>query len=248
MNTVVERNLAECNLESEIYKKLQLFKVSTQGDSDIFWQKLKEQTGWSQPFAESAFVEYKRFLFLAATGEERMVPSQVVDSVWHLHLAFSQSYWLEMCRGIFKRDIHHCPSPITKRAKKKDLADYQNTLESYLIVFGEEPSRQFWPRPKELSREKMSRARLPRVFSLLKSKAEYIGIGLGMLAVVSLASGDSGADSSSWETLGYYLKWALGLYIVYRILKWLSKGPGGKGGGGFGGCSASCSGGCGGGD
>ncbi len=46
-------------------KALEDFQVCSNGDNNIFWQKLTEENSWSLAFSKKAFDEYKKFIYLA---------------------------------------------------------------------------------------------------------------------------------------------------------------------------------------
>ena len=68
-----------------------------------FIDRLCVETGWTLPFAAGALSEYRRFIYLAVTGDRPVTPSREVDAVWHLHLTYTRSYW-ERLRAILPRD------------------------------------------------------------------------------------------------------------------------------------------------
>ncbi len=73
------------------------FDIHDNGDSSIFIAKLMAEHAWSERFTRSAVDEYKKFIYLLSISQQRLSPSKVVDSVWHCHLTFTQSYWHELC-------------------------------------------------------------------------------------------------------------------------------------------------------
>jgi uncharacterized protein (TIGR04222 family) len=72
-------------------------------------------------------------------------PSEDVDQVWHLHLAYTKSYWQEFCGEILKRPFHHNPTKGGAEESAKFETWYANTLASYRKFFGEEPPKDIWP-------------------------------------------------------------------------------------------------------
>lgn len=120
------------------------FNFSDESEKRIFFRKLSDLNGWSEGFCQKAFTEYKRFIYLSATTGGRVVPSKVIDSVWHLHLTFTKSYWHDFCRDRIGKDIHHNPSQPDAESKIRDHSDYQKTLELYRTTFGAEPADGLW--------------------------------------------------------------------------------------------------------
>ena len=65
--------------------------------------------GWSDTKADQAIVEYKRFLGLKSKNRAaRIVPTKLVDQVWHQHILDTRKYELD-CRMIFGGTLHHNP-------------------------------------------------------------------------------------------------------------------------------------------
>ncbi|MEE9411946.1 MAG: hypothetical protein V3V22_02715, partial [Methylococcales bacterium] len=133
---------------SDLYEQLMSFQVSDAEDELTFEQRLAEESGWSEDFANDVVHEYKRFLFLAATSGHPVSPSWEIDQAWHLHLIYSHSYWNELCDNILKFPFHHNPSAGGDSEKEKYFEWYSNTLESYQKTFHELPPLEIWPSPE----------------------------------------------------------------------------------------------------
>lgn len=112
-----------------------------------FSAKLADEQQWSPAFAQAAIEEYRRFLFLCCILEKGAAPSAVVDEVWHLHLTYTRSYWVELCRETLGRDIHHYPSAGGGVEDEKHRNWYAETMRAYREVFGSEPPTDIWPAP-----------------------------------------------------------------------------------------------------
>lgn len=57
-----------------------------------FSTRLAYENEWTTFFTQKAIEEYKKFMYLAATSNQMVSPSEIVDIVWHQHLIFTQSY------------------------------------------------------------------------------------------------------------------------------------------------------------
>lgn len=207
--------------DQQLWQRLRDFQI-TDDYSSAFINKLCQQQGWNRDFAEQALLEYKRFIYLAATGNTRVVPSNAVDQVWHLHLVYTQSYWQGMCDQLIGRPIHHHPSETDERSKQRNQQDYLKTLANYQQTFGIEPDTKVWPRPKQ------SRVTKIRGWPWLL-----------LSTVVLTACIRDDAGNLDWVSIA---KWAFGLYVAYRVLKWLGSGSGRGGSGSGSGCGSSCGG------
>jgi hypothetical protein len=116
-------------------------------DEDVslpFFHRLARDHVWRFIYAKLVVEEYRRFLFLAATEATMVTPSQDVDEAWHLHLAYTRSYWDGLCATVVGRPLHHDPAG---GAEDQDefVAAYERTLERYADVFGERPPGDIWP-------------------------------------------------------------------------------------------------------
>jgi hypothetical protein len=109
-----------------------------------FTVRLAEENGWTPEFTLRAIEEYRRFLYLAVTCDHSVVPSQIVDKVWHLHLIYTRSYWNDLCRGVLGRPLHHHPSPGGAEAEEASQHAISRMFASYRAAFGE-PPYDIWP-------------------------------------------------------------------------------------------------------
>lgn len=102
-----------------------------------FTTRLANENYWTKAFTELAILEYRKFMYLAATSEMMVSPSEIVDTVWHQHLIFTQSY-SSFCTLIGKQ-IQHIPSTHNREEFAKFRQAKERTQELYTSVFGEQP-------------------------------------------------------------------------------------------------------------
>lgn len=76
-------------------------------------------------------------MYLAATSDKMVSPSEVVDIVWHQHLVFTKSY-NEFC-NLLGRKIEHVPSTHNSKDHKKFAAAKERTKVIYEGTFGMQP-------------------------------------------------------------------------------------------------------------
>jgi hypothetical protein len=105
-------------------------------------EAVRKGTSLNARRAEAAVVEYRRFLYLAATGSPA-VPSPVVDAVWHLHLLDTRAYIEGFCLPFLGRVLHHVPG----RPGQAADPGYSRTLARYRDEFGMAPPPRIWPSP-----------------------------------------------------------------------------------------------------
>lgn len=102
-----------------------------------FSTRLADENFWTRDFTEKAILEYKKFMYLAATADFMVSPSEIVDIVWHQHLIFTQSYQ-EFCTVLGKQ-IQHVPSTHNKEDFIKFKQAKERTVLMYEKAFGEQP-------------------------------------------------------------------------------------------------------------
>lgn len=117
----------------------------TMSDGRSLAEVLMEKGRLTADKAQTLVQEYRRFLQLAATGPGPVVPSPLLDQVWHLHLTDTRAY-AAMCEAVFGRFIHHTPG----RATQAEDPAYARTLEAYAQTFGQTPPPRIWPNPATL--------------------------------------------------------------------------------------------------
>src|SRR5688572_15833014 len=83
--------------------------------------------------ADAAMEEYRRFMYLVATGMEHVAPSRVVDAVWHAHILRTRDYDA-FCREVVGRFVHHDGAATTSRPGTRD-----EFAERYRAAFGDLP-------------------------------------------------------------------------------------------------------------
>ena len=143
------------------------------GDRDTFAPKLARENGWSVTHtAVAAIEEYRRFCFLAATGDRPVTPSDAVDRVWHLHLTYTRDYWERFCPDVLGRAFHHDPGGAGAAERHRHFAQYADTLARYEAAFGDRPAG----RPLA---ERCAAARRPRAATHRRAvPVEAVGIRL----------------------------------------------------------------------
>jgi hypothetical protein len=102
-----------------------------------FSTRLANENYWTKDFTDQAILEYKKFMYLAATSDFMVSPSEVIDTVWHQHLIFTQSYQ-DFCRIIGKQ-VQHIPSTHNQEEFEKFRQAKERTKVFYSNIFGEQP-------------------------------------------------------------------------------------------------------------
>ena len=103
-----------------------------------FSVRLAQEQGWTEHFTQQAILEYRRFMYLAATENVMVSPSPIVDEVWHLHLLFTESY-RRFCR-LLGKEIAHIPSTHSQKEASKFKEATEQTARAYEQAFGALPA------------------------------------------------------------------------------------------------------------
>lgn len=77
--------------------------------------------------------------------DHSLTPSDQVDQVWHLHLLYTQSYWIGLCQNTIGRQIHHGPTKGGQAEGEKYGDLYERTLKVYQELFLHPPPADLWP-------------------------------------------------------------------------------------------------------
>lgn len=126
----------------------QLLEYSIDGPQAVafpFAQRLAEENRWDRVYAERVLLEYKKFIYMAVSGNGIVTPSPAVDQAWHLHLAYTKSYWKEMCGELLGQPLHHHPTTGGSSEHQKHRQQYEATLQTYQKLFGTVPPADIWP-------------------------------------------------------------------------------------------------------
>jgi uncharacterized protein (TIGR04222 family) len=130
-----------------LWTKLRRFTFDDGTAIDTFAKKLATSQNWTTNFTQRAINEYKKFILLCCVSPQGAAPPKIVDEVWHLHLTYTQSYWINLCRNTLGKDIHHYPSAGGIAEDDRHLKWYKDTLQLYSSVFGAPPPSDIWPPP-----------------------------------------------------------------------------------------------------
>lgn len=197
------------------YRRILDHQLDPPGSRAKFVDRLARDNGWSPALATRVVFEYKRFMFLAATAEHTVTPSDAVDQAWHLHLTDSRNYWDGLCHRVIGRDIHHEPSRGGRAAVARLQSLYVATLNSYRRVFGEQPPADIWPPPAERFDRAHRYVRVDRQSAWILRKPRLgrwsLPLGLAPLPLLQGAAAPADGDSGSgaWVWLVWGIVWIL---------------------------------------
>ena len=129
-----------------LYARLATYAFDTPGAPMPYSRRLAEREGWSASYTEAVIAEYKRFAFLAVTGEHMAAPSKAIDAAWHLHLEYTREYWDVFCADVLHKKLHHTPGTGAPEESAFYSRCYAQTIARYRVAFGVEPPASIWPR------------------------------------------------------------------------------------------------------
>jgi hypothetical protein len=116
------------------------------GDMETICLRLVNVHNWGTTVSENRVSEYLKYLELVNQGSNRMqlVPSKLIDTVWHEHMLHTRLYEFH-CMNWFGKVVDHNPASDLASAVEYSIA-YNYTLHRYKEVFGTAPPVKHWPR------------------------------------------------------------------------------------------------------
>lgn len=124
-------------MDATLWNKILDFDFDKPMSEYGFSTRLASENSWTIHFTESAILEYKKFMFLAATTDAMVSPSEILDIVWHQHLIFTKSY--SEFGNILGKKIDHIPSTHNPEDFEKFKTAKERTNAVYIEIFGEQP-------------------------------------------------------------------------------------------------------------
>lgn len=131
--------------QKQLWLKIKAFELDDSTASLSFSDRLARENGWTIEYSLRAIEEYKKFIFLLLIANHPLTPSDQVDQVWHLHLLYTESYWVDFCEHTLGRKIHHGPTKGGDSEKSKYTDWYEKTKEVYHSTFNYDAPKDFWP-------------------------------------------------------------------------------------------------------
>jgi hypothetical protein len=101
-------------------------------------QDPEEGKGWTPEECEDAEVEYKRFLTLNLLHPTSIVPTIVMDTMWHYHILDTRAYHHD-CQTLFGEYFHHFPYFGMRGEEDEQNLNraFETTQQIYEEAFGE---------------------------------------------------------------------------------------------------------------
>lgn len=162
-------------MNQELWNKILAYDFDNPPSEYGFSTRLANENFWTKNFTDQAVIEYKKFMYLAATSDFMVSPSEIIDNVWHQHLVFTQSYQ-EFC-NILGKQIQHIPSTHNRDEFEKFKQAKDRTIKLYERDFGKQP-KNIWTYNDMFESLNLEKARF-------KLRTFIIG---GILAFICLAA------------------------------------------------------------
>jgi hypothetical protein len=217
--------------ETDLWNKIQGFQLDDPTVKFTFSERVACENGWSKRYALRVIKEYRRFIFLCCTTQTGVTPSDPVDQVWHLHLTYTQSYWIDFCRHTLGREIHHNPTKGGQQEAQKFDGFYTESRQLYIDKFGHEPPADIWqPNDVRFSDIDFQRVNRKRYWLLEKpdmtQQRQLALLGVAVLSLVFVQ-----ATGIKWVFILF------GGFLFFVLLKALQNNQNRDGSAGNGGCS-----------
>jgi uncharacterized protein (TIGR04222 family) len=194
-------------MNRELWQKIQDFDFDGPGGDYTFTIRLAKENNWTHHFTQQALLEYRKFMYLAATSNVMVSPSEIVDIVWHQHLIFSQSY-TEFCTRLGK-NIPHIPSTHSRQEHEKFHKARESTTAHYNAVFGKQPS-DIWEHNTIFGPMHLHRSRFTTAHVILTG---IVAVVLLLLPAYHLLRPLYLHIPNPWFIMGYFVL-ALGVYLA----------------------------------
>jgi hypothetical protein len=171
--------------ELTLWNKIKHFQLDEPQVDFKFSDRLARENGWSIAYSLRVIEEYKKFIFLCCITDSGVTPSDPVDQAWHLHLTFTKSYWIDLCKNTLEKEIHHNPTKGGEKEAAKFNEFYTGTRNIYVEKFGVQQPIDIWqPNKTRFSDINFQRINLKRYW-LIKKPGRFLQYQI-IVAVIAL--------------------------------------------------------------
>lgn len=98
---------APLSSDQELAARILAFEFKVGSVATAFAKRLACEDGWAMPIAARVLLEFKRLGYRAMVSPQPVTPSEHMDQAWHLHLAFTLSYWEVLAARDSTRLVQH---------------------------------------------------------------------------------------------------------------------------------------------
>ncbi|WP_208394673.1 glycine-rich domain-containing protein [Mucilaginibacter gilvus] len=186
--------------EITLWQKIEAFRLDDPDAGFQFSARLARENGWSLEYSHRVIAEYKKFIFMCCISNTGVTPSDPVDQAWHLHLTFTRSYWVDLCRDTIGKQIHHNPTKGGVKEADKFDGFYNTSQKLYRDKFGIAPPVDIWhDNDERFSDINFRRVNLSRNWVIKKPRLSVALLTLLMLVVACTVFIQ--ADGDYWASL-----------------------------------------------
>lgn len=206
------------NSQLQLWQRLAAFEIDDGKPAFTFSARLARENGWDNAYAARVVDEYRRFLLLAMTAGHMVTPSEQVDQAWHLHLAYTHSYWERLCKDVLGRPLHHNPTAggCDESRKFNDL--YRQSLKSYREAFGEVPPSDIWPPPSTRFGSDLDARRVNTNDNwVVPKRAGRVGLSTCVVSLFITLGAMFGLKMPQWDPRGWIVLTVLTLICGYAL-------------------------------
>jgi hypothetical protein len=175
--------------ELTLWEKIKAFNLNHEQSGFTFSDRLARENGWDKDYTLRVIEEYKKFIFLCCISSSGVTPSDPVDQAWHLHLTYTQSYWIDFCKNTLNQEIHHTPTKGGGHEAAKFNGFYTGSIKLYTDKFGVEPPADIWQDNKtRFSDVKFQRVNVGKYRLVRRSIVKTAFYALGIAAAIVIWS------------------------------------------------------------
>lgn len=193
--------------ELNLWTKINDFQLDVPGTEFTFSDRVARENGWSKEYTKRVILEYKKFIYLCCVSEQGVTPSDPVDQIWHLHLTYTKSYWIDFCQNTLGKEIHHNPTKGGAKEAKKFNNYYEHLKDIYRYHFDNDPPSDIWqPADIRFSDINFQRVNLKRYWLVKKPSRFFLSVfTLVLIGVIALLS---------IQADGYQIYLTVGIIVV----------------------------------
>jgi hypothetical protein len=170
-----------------VWQRISSYEIGPDDAKLPFAARLARDNGWRIDKTARVIEEYRRFAFLAVTGEAPVTPSDAVDQAWHLHLTYTRDYWEHFCPNVLGKPLHHGPTAGGADERNRFFAQYADTLARYQAAFGAPPPSDIWPSAAQRLLDDPRARRVHPRDAILLSRLQAALILLAFTGLIALA-------------------------------------------------------------
>jgi hypothetical protein len=209
--------------ELALWDKIKTFSLDKPNTKLTFSKRLARENNFTEKFSELVIEEYKKFIFLCCVSKQQITPSHFVDLAWHLHLTYTHSYWIDLCKNTLNKEIHHTPTQGGKSENQKFEHFHKETLDIYEYYFNQIPTEAIWQNTKERFENKIINIDVSKnwivkkpTFQFLKTNSHFL---FPAFVTILLFIGCNQSESTTTNPFNIIVIFVAIIIIVINLFK-----------------------------